>query len=135
LLNKTGSKAVEMAAATVEKILAEIAELSQDEQEQLRQSLNANLSARQNGQATAKKKEPLGQRLEPIPEPDQQGAMRWLNDYWREYPEQWVALDGYRLIAHSTDYQEVRAAAKADGAYLPLITFIESPPERPFVPS
>jgi hypothetical protein len=123
-----------MAAATVEKILAEIAELSQDEQEQLRQSLNANLSARQNGQPTAKKKEPLGQRVEPIPVPNEGEAMRWLNDHWREYPEEWVALDGYKLIAHDADFWKVSAAADASGAYLPLITFIERAREHPFVP-
>ena len=122
-----------MVVARVEKILAEIAELPQDEQEQLRRFLNAQPPTEQNGQPSAKKKEPLGKFVEPIPEPDQQGAMRWLNDHWREYPEQWVALDGYRLIAHGTDYHEVSAAAKVDGAYLPLITFIESPPERLFV--
>lgn len=112
-------------SVAVEKILEEITALPQDEQERLRQLLNG-------GQAS-KKKEPLGKFVEPIPEPDQQGAMRWIADHWREYQEQWIALDGYRLIAHGANFEEVDAAAIADGAYLPLVTFIEREPERPFV--
>jgi len=44
-----------------------------------------------------------------------------------------VALDGGRLIAHGPDAKEVYAAAKADGAYLPLIDYIELPDALPFV--
>ena len=50
-----------------------------------------------------------------------------------KYAGQWVALDGGRLIAHSASHDEVAEAAKADGAYLPLITFVEPKPARPFV--
>lgn len=113
-----------MAVATVEQILDEITALSPQEQERLRQLLNGK---------SAVQKEPLGKFVEPIPEPDQQGAMRWLAEHGQEYEEQWVALDGARLIAHGAESAPVFAAAKADGAYLPLITFIESKPERPFV--
>jgi predicted hydrolase (HD superfamily) len=80
------------------------------------------------------KREPRNPFPEPIPVPNEAEAMRWLNDHWREYPEEWVALDGYCLIAHDSDYRKVSAAAKASGAYLPLITFIEQERENPFVP-
>ena len=113
-----------MAVATVEQILDEITALSPQEQERLRKLLNGQVKTQ---------KEPLGKFVELIPEPDQQGAMRWLAEHGREYEEQWVALDGDRLIAHDPDYWKVSDAAKASGTYLPLITFIEAPPERPFV--
>ena len=112
-----------MATATVEKILEEITALSAGEQARLRQLINQQ----------PQKKEPLGKFVDPIPEPDQQGAMRWIADHWREYPDQWVALDGYRLIAHGEDFKTVDAAAETDGAYLPMVTFIEREPEHPFV--
>ena len=112
-----------MATATVEQILETIATLPANEQTRLRQALNQQ----------PRKKEPLGKFVDPISEPDQQGAMNWLADHGREYVGQWVVLDGYRLIAHSADYSIVRAAAKDSGVYLPMITFVEPIPDRPFV--
>lgn len=70
-------------------------------------------------------KDSLDKRVPPIPSPNSQAAMKWLGEHAREYVEQWVALDGDRLIAHGKDSQAVYAAAKADGAYLPLVEFIE----------
>ena len=65
--------------------------------------------------------------LKPIPLPDGARERQWLATHKREYANQWVALDGDRLIAASPQHDEVWAAAQADGAYLPLITFIEDP--------
>lgn len=112
-----------MATATVEQILETISTLPANEQTRLRQLMDHQ----------PRKKEPQGKFVDPIPEPDQQGAMNWLSDNQREYEGQWVALDGYRLIAHGTDYWTVSKAAKASGVYLPMITFVEPIPERPFV--
>jgi hypothetical protein len=50
-----------------------------------------------------------------------------------EYAGQWVALEGERLIAHGMNTKEVFAAARADGAYLPLVTFILPDDAEPFV--
>ncbi|MBL8190258.1 MAG: hypothetical protein JNK38_19735 [Acidobacteria bacterium] len=112
-----------MATTTVEQILEEITALPASEQARLRQLINKQL----------RQKEPLGMFVDPIPEPDQQGAMRWIADHWREYPDQWIALDGYRLIAHGEDFRAVNAAAKKDGAYLPMVTFIERESDHLFV--
>lgn len=65
--------------------------------------------------------------------PDPAPAMEWLRLHSKEYGGQWVALDGGRLIAHGPDAKEVYAAAKADGAYLPLINYIEPADALPFV--
>ncbi len=114
-----------MATATVEKLLEEITALPEGERALLLKLMDQ--------QTAAKKKESQGKFVDPIPEPDQQGTMKWLADHGREYEGQWVALDGYKLIAHNTDYYVVSKAAKASGAYLPMITFVEPMPEHPFV--
>lgn len=114
-----------MATATVEKILEEIIALPANEQARLRHLMS--------GQPAVRKKEPLGKFVDPIPVFGEKENMRWLADHWREYQDQWVALDGDRLIAHGDDFKTVDAAASADGAYLPMVTFIEREPDRPFV--
>jgi len=65
--------------------------------------------------------------------PDPAPAMEWLRVHSKEYGGEWVALDGDRLIAHGTDAMEVYAAAEADGAYLPMIKYIEPADALPFV--
>lgn len=74
-----------------------------------------------------------GRFVEPIPEPDAEPNRRWMAAHRHEYSGQWVALDGERLIAHGPNAKEVFAAARADGAYLPLVTFILPNDAAPFV--
>jgi len=69
----------------------------------------------------------------PVPEPDPEPNRRWLAAHKSEYAGKWVALDGDRLIAAGETEKEVADAAKADGAYLPLIVYIPSPDEPVFV--
>jgi len=85
------------------------------------------------GEQNTTRREPPIKLATPIPEPDLPGAMQWLADNSEQYAGQWVALDGSRLIAHGANHDEVTEMARADGAYLPLITFVELKPERPFV--
>jgi hypothetical protein len=107
-----------MADITVENILTQIAQLPPEERRKLRQLLE---------QEERQTKPPLDKRVTPIPTPDGKLEVQWLREHRREYIGQWIALDGDRLIAHGTDHQKVFAAADADGAYLPLVTFIEDP--------
>jgi Family of unknown function (DUF5678) len=71
--------------------------------------------------------------VKPIPVPDPEPSMRWMNEHAHEYGGQWVALDGDRLISHGENAEEVFAAADADGAYLPLATYIPPADTPPFV--
>jgi len=71
--------------------------------------------------------------VKPIRLPDPAPSMRWMNEHAREYGGQWVALDGDRLIAHGEKADEVFAAADADGAYLPLVTYIPPADAPPFI--
>lgn len=113
---------------TVESILQQVAMLPPGEQTRLRALLLDGGS-----EQGALRREPPVKLATPIQEPDLRGAMQWLADNSEQYAGQWVALDGGRLIAHGANHDEVAEAAKADGAYLPLITFVEPKPERPFV--
>jgi Family of unknown function (DUF5678) len=47
-----------------------------------------------------------------------------VKEHGTEYAGRWVALDGDRLIASSHTEEEVANAARADGAYLPLVIYI-----------
>lgn len=116
-------------SAAVQQILQQIAALPLAEQQQLQAELATKLH--RNGTAQARK--PTRDRVvAPLPTKNQAAALRWLAQNARAYVGQWVALDGERLIAHGLDAQAVYAAAKADGAYLPLIELVNNPDAPPF---
>ena len=119
-----------MTGATVETIINDIEKLSATDQAKLFQMLAAKVkqwmaSSGATAQGEAK-------RL-PVPEPDPALNRRWLAAHKSEYAGKWVALDGDRLIAAGETEKEVADAAKADGAYLPLIVYLPSPDEPAFV--
>ncbi len=60
-------------------------------------------------------------------------SLKWAREHRKEYGGQWVALDGSRLIAATTDILELKAAIEADGTHLPLIKFIEPADAPPFL--
>jgi Family of unknown function (DUF5678) len=102
----------------IEDILREIAQLSQSEQHRLRHLLDQREDeAASHGRAVSSL----------IPVPDSARELQWLVDHAPQYTGQWVALDGDRLIAHGPVASEVFDAADADGAHLPLVTFVERP--------
>ena len=105
-----------MSQSTADVLFNQITALPLPEQFKLRARLNARLQARE---------KPKAKFVEPIPAPDPMPSQRWMKDHAHEYAGQWVALDGDRLIAHGTNAADVFALADADGAYLPLLTFIE----------
>jgi hypothetical protein len=107
-----------MAEVTIDSIMQQIAQLPLVEQQKLSRALWAQ---------TGRAKPPLDKRVPATPMPDEAPIRQWMIEHRHEYVGQWIALDGDRLIAHGTNHREVFAAAKADGAYLPLITFIEDP--------
>lgn len=111
-----------MSEITVENIFTQIVQLPPVERFRLQRLLD------QLEQVERKSpKSPLDKRVPLIPVPDSTREMRWIADHRREYARQWVALNGDRLIAHGPNHDEVWAAAEADGAYLPMIVFIEDP--------
>jgi Family of unknown function (DUF5678) len=78
-------------------------------------------------------KPPRDKRVPSQPMPDRTCERQWVEDHKHEYPGQWVALDGDRLIAASTNEMEVWDAVDADGAHLPLVLRVPAPDDLPFM--
>jgi predicted DNA-binding antitoxin AbrB/MazE fold protein len=54
----------------------------------------------------------------------------WLIAHQREYPGQWLALDGHTLLSHGLDAHAVREEARRKGVDLPLLVHV--PEEEPW---
>ncbi|MDX2041363.1 MAG: hypothetical protein SF097_08940 [Acidobacteriota bacterium] len=80
-----------------------------------------------------KTKPPLDKRMSPQPMPDRTKELEWVEQHKHEYAGQWVALDGARLIAASSNRSDISVAIKAGGAILPLILRIPSPDDLPYI--
>ena len=75
-------------------------------------------------QAKRQKSEKLQWRLERYKK-----ARKWLDENSEKYMNQWVCLEGDKLIAHSTDGHEVYQKAKEAGIEIPLIHHIVEEPK------
>ena len=111
-------------SANVSSILQEIAALNADELAELLAQLE-NQAA--NGSNVA---QPQLQ-----PDPQDEAAFKWINEHGSEYPGQWLALDGDRLLAHGFNLAEVAAAARGAGVQFPLLHLVEPPREHPYIRS
>lgn len=114
-----------MSKITVENLLQQIVQLPSAERDRLRQLLDE--------QPEPPLRPKPQWRRATTPMPDSTREVQWIAEHWREYPGEWVALDGDRLIAHSKNHEEVWALADADGAYLPLIDRMPDPNDPPYV--
>ncbi|NOT60809.1 MAG: hypothetical protein HOP19_11370 [Acidobacteria bacterium] len=125
-----------MTEITVENLFNQIAQLPPPEQSRLWRMIEplAKAVPVENGKPSTvvENGTPPKKKIEPIPLPDRTREMQWLKEHARKFIGQWVALDGDRLIAHGPDAKAVYAAARADGAYLPMVDSIEDP-DLPFV--
>jgi Family of unknown function (DUF5678) len=111
-------------SANVSSILQQIAALTADELAELRAQLE--------NQATngANAIQPQLQS-----DPKDEVAFKWINEHGNEYPGEWLALDGDRLLAHGFDLEEVAAAARAAGVQFPLLHLVEPPRKYPYIRS
>lgn len=57
-------------------------------------------------------------------------AQKWLEEHSEEYMNQWVCLEGDRLIAHGTDALEVHRQAVEQGIKSPFVHHIVEEPEH-----
>lgn len=57
-------------------------------------------------------------------------ARKWLDAHSSEYMNQWVCLEGDRLIAHGTDALEVHRKAVEQGIKSPFVHHITEEPEH-----
>ena len=102
-----------MSSAIVERILEEVKRLTPDERRELREAL----------------------AREPTTTPAYNTHEReraWIEQNRDEYLDQWVALDGDRLLAHGTDAREVYLAARAAGVRAPFVERVKLKEEGAF---
>jgi Family of unknown function (DUF5678) len=60
--------------------------------------------------------------------------MKWISENRSAYADQWVAVEGDRLIAADTDALKVYAAATSEGVEVPFVVHILPADPLPFVP-
>jgi len=69
-----------------------------------------------------------------VPSRDRSREMDWIKENRARYADQWVAVEGDRLIAADADGHKVFAAAKAAGIEVPFLVHVLSEDPLPFVP-
>jgi hypothetical protein len=65
---------------------------------------------------------------------DRSSEMKWLAENRSAYEDQWVAVEGERLIAASADPLKVFSAAKAAGIQTPFVVHVLPEDPLPFIP-
>lgn len=85
-----------------------------------------------NGQTTSQSTTPKCEPVRCVDPIDLSREMNWLKAHRGEYPGQWVALDGDRLIAHGAEAREVYQAARAAGLSAPFVEQILPTDDLPF---
>jgi hypothetical protein len=59
---------------------------------------------------------------------DRTQELAWIAQHGREYPGEWVVLEGNRLIGHGVDPKPLVERARSQGVERPLVTRIEVEP-------
>jgi hypothetical protein len=114
-----------MSRPTVEEVLASVDALSPQDRRQVRSALKED-SPEPPTTAT------VHGAMSGLPVKDMIREAAWLEQHGEEYAGQWVALDGERLVAASTNAKDVLAAARAAGVGDALIVRVESRDALPF---
>jgi hypothetical protein len=103
-----------MSSAIVERILEEVKRLTADERRDLREAL-------------ARESLPPALAFN-----THEREHAWLERNRDGYLNQWVALDGDRLLAHGSDARSVYLSAREAGVRAPYLTRVEPQDELPF---
>jgi uncharacterized protein DUF5678 len=69
-----------------------------------------------------------------VPSRDRSREMEWITENRARYADQWVVVEGDRLIAAGADAHKVFAAAKAGGIEVPFLVHVLPEDPLPFVP-
>ena len=68
------------------------------------------------------------------PSRDRRHEMEWIKENRAKYADQWVVVEGDRLIAADTDALKAFAAAKAAGIEVPFLVHVLPEDPLPFIP-
>ena len=66
-----------------------------------------------------------------VPSRDRTREMKWIDENRAAYADQWVAVNGDRLVAAGADALKVFAAAKTEGIQVPFVVHVL--PEDPSI--
>ena len=69
-----------------------------------------------------------------VPSRDRSREMEWLKENRAKYENQWVVVEGDRLIAADADGHNAFVAAKAAGIEVPLLIHVVPEDPLPFAP-
>ena len=69
-----------------------------------------------------------------VPSRDRSREMNWIRENRARYADQWVVVEGDRLIAADEDGHKVFAAAKAGGIEVPFLVHVLPEDPLTFVP-
>ena len=69
-----------------------------------------------------------------VPSHDRSREMEWLEENRAKYANQWVVVEGDRLIAAGADGHNAFVAAKAAGIEVPLLIHVLPEDPLPFIP-
>lgn len=72
--------------------------------------------------------------IKQVPPRDRTREMKWVARNRAAFADQWVAVEGGRLVAAGVDAQRVFATAKAEGIESPFVVHILPEDSLPFVP-
>ena len=59
-----------------------------------------------------------------LPYIDRSRETAWIAEHWREFPGEWVLLDGDRLIAHGDNPLPFKEKARAEGIDRPYLVHL-----------
>ena len=57
---------------------------------------------------------------------------KWIKDHASEYVDQWVVVEGDRLVSHGMDAKAVCDQARAAGVTSPFLTHVSMPDDLPW---
>jgi hypothetical protein len=69
-----------------------------------------------------------------VPSGDRTKEMKWIDEHRAAYADQWVAVEGDRLVAAGGDASKVFSAAKAEGIRSPFVVHVLPEDPLPFIP-
>ena len=69
-----------------------------------------------------------------VPSRDRRREMNWIKENRSGYSDQWIVVEGDRLIAANEDGHKAFAAAKAAGIDVPFLVHVLPEDPLPFVP-
>ena len=110
---------------TLLEIIQATTKLTIDEKKSLADFLL--VQAQQDLQGNGSSSEQIDEKIFERPDMQRSLERKWLNENWREYLGQWVAIEGDKLICHGENGHEIFAKVRAAGIKVPFVIHVQDP--------